>query len=163
MSKKLIAICILVFCLCVIGSFLVNHRTASTVNIVRESPVINSKNTQKNDWIAILEEAPQYKKPDLEQPVVHEVKDIHISDGQIIGIIAGNPNSVLIHIDDLETLEPLQLTEGEGWLPNWQIKQINPDSVVWSNNLNQEIYTQMLFNDKKLAQQKSISKISGIK
>jgi hypothetical protein len=163
MSKKLIKICILVFCLCAVGSSLMNHRTASTVKKNREIAIIDNADFHKNNWVAILEAVPQYKNPELEQPVDSEVKVVHISDGQIIGIIAGKPYSVLIYINNSEAFEPLQLKVGEGWLPNWKIKQINPDSVFWVNNLNQETYQQLLFNDKNTKPRKLTSEISRIK
>jgi len=140
-----------------------NHRTASTAKKVREIPIINSTGFQINNWVTILERVPQYKKPEIAESTNQVNAEILISDGQIIGIVTGKPNSVLIHINQSDTLEPLQLTVGGSWLPNWKIKQINPDSVVWFNHLNQELYTQMLFNDKNFAQQKLISEISGIK
>jgi hypothetical protein len=48
-------------------------------------------------------------------------------------------------------------------LPNWKIKQINPDSVVWFNDLSREFYSQLLFNDKNAKQKKLSTKNSGNK
>jgi hypothetical protein len=163
MSKKLVILCILTFFLCAAGSSLVNHRIANTAKEVREIPIINSTGFQKNNWVAILESVPQYKKPEAEVPINQLAAEVNISDGKIIGIIASKPNSVIIHDNQSATLEPLQLTVGQGWLQNWEIKEINPDSVIWLNNQNQELYTQMLFNDKNIAQKKLVSEISRIK
>jgi hypothetical protein len=146
----------------VVGSLLTNFRTTNTPKNTLEVVQYENKTFQQNDWVAILERAPQYKKAQVLESTTPVTSEVHISDGQVIGIL-DKPSSVLIYVDQPDSLEPLLLTTGEGWLPNWIIEQIRADSVVWVNIENQESYTQFLFKDKSAEQRKSTTEISGIK
>lgn len=64
----------------------------------------------------------------------------------MVGIVVGEPASILLYANSMESLEPLQLRVGEGWLKGWIIEAINADTVEWVNTDTQQTYTQMLFN-----------------
>lgn len=169
MPKQLTVLSLIILSLCAIGSSLLNFQTAGALKSQREFALLDGETFKQIDWIAILSQLPQYKKVEINADTISadpnntQIADVQISDGHIIGIVVGQPNSVLVYVDQSDSLEPLQLTVGEGWLPNWVIKQINPDSVEWSNQLTQQSYTQMLFNHSNSEQKNLTTSKSRIK
>jgi hypothetical protein len=148
MPKQLIILSVVVLCLCAIGGSLVSFQTSAPPKSQREFTLLDSKTFSQLDWVAVLSQLPQYKKAVVKTELVNTpTAVIQISDGHIIGIVVDEPKSVLIYVDQSASLEPLQLTVGEGWLTNWEIKRINVDSVEWFNQSNQQSYKQMLFNN----------------
>jgi hypothetical protein len=110
------------------------------------------------DWKTILSDIPQFKPEKYKAEDIRSVKEVHISDSTIIAIVADTPQSVIIITNENPEIQ-LQLNNGETWLKSWKIKNIEPDSINWVNEANQQTYTQMLFdtpkNDKKALTTKS--------
>lgn len=164
MPKQMVRFCVIIFCLCAIGSSLINFQIANAPKSQRKLTLHDSKTFSQLDWIAVLSQLPQYKKAEEKTESINtQTVELQISDGHLIGIVADEPNSVLIYVSQSDSLEPLQLTVAEGWLTNWVIRRINADSVEWFNQLNQQSYKQMLFNNSNSEQQNLTTSKSGIK
>lgn len=149
MPKQLLKFCALVLCLCIICAALLNFQIAGTSKSQRQLSLLDNDVAAQFDWVAILEQLPQYKQKIVSKVILvnKDIKQAQLSDGKIIGIVLDPPKSVLLYVAQSESLVPLQLTLGEGWLDNWLIKKINADSVVWFDSQSQQSYTQLLFND----------------
>lgn len=162
MPSRLIASAAIILCLSLLLSVLLNFESLPLLQNQRQ---LNFEQTEKaipNDWQNILAAQPQFKKAEralalTEQEMAAQAerikaanKQAKISDAQLIGIIVDNPPSVLLFIQQQANLEPIQLSIGQSWLPDWQLSQINADSAIWHNIQTQQQYTQFLFGNTEL-------------
>lgn len=145
--------------ICVILSAWHNYQTASPPKEQREMLDLLSIDKAQVNWITILSQLPQYRKEDEVKKESDILKEQQISDSQIIGIVVDNPKSVLLLIGSKTEVISHQLSVGEGWLTDWKIQKIEPDSITWVNTRNQQIYIQTLFasveNESKISQPKT--------
>jgi hypothetical protein len=148
MPKQLLLLSVLVLCFCAIVSPLMNFQSAGSTKGPREFTLSDSETFNQIDWVDILSQLPQYRKqaPIDVNSVISSSPEVEISDGIVVGIVVGEPASILLYANSMESLEPLQLQVGEGWLKGWIIEAINADTVEWVNKDSQQTYTQMLFN-----------------
>jgi hypothetical protein len=160
MPSKLIVSAIIILCLSLLLSVLLNFESAPALQNQRQLSFEQIEKTEQNDWQKILAALPQYKKAEralTEEELAAQTKRLNatikqpkISDAQLIGIIVDKPPSVLLFIQQTN-LEPIQLSIGQSWLTDWQLSQINADSAVWRNMQTQQLYTQFLFGNAESA------------
>lgn len=156
MPSKLIASAAIILCLSLLLAVILNFESAPSLQNQRQLSFDEIKKTAQNDWQKIISALPQYQKAEqalTEQELAAQAerlnaanRQLKISDAQLIGIIVDSPRSILLFIQQ-QGLEPMQLSLGQSWLPEWQLSQINADSAVWYNNQTQQHYTQYLFGN----------------
>lgn len=149
MPKQLFLLSVLVLCICAIVSPLMNLQSAGVTKGPREFTLSDSETFNQIDWVDILSQLPQYQKEapiDVNSDTPNSSPQVKISDGIVVGIVVGEPASILLYANSMESLEPLQLQVGDGWLNGWIIEAINADTIEWVNTETQQTYTQMLFN-----------------
>jgi hypothetical protein len=149
----------IILCLSLLLSVILNFESAPALQNQRQLSFEQIEKSAQNDWQNILAALPQYKKAEralTEKELAAQTallnsaaKQPVISDAQLIGIIVDTPPSVLLFLQQAN-IEPIQLSLGEGWLPDWQLSQINADSAIWHNIKTQQKYTQFLFSNAGL-------------
>ena len=145
MIKTLLLPCSAILLICAILAAWLNYQGASPVKEQRELlDLLNEEKIQVN-WLDVLSQLPQYRKPNEVKTEPNIVREQRISDSQIIGIVVDNPKSALLLIDAEPDAMPHQLVVGEGWLKDWKIQKIEPDSITWVNTLTKKSYIQTLF------------------
>lgn len=159
MNRRILLVCIPVVLLIVIISVVThvqsgqyNSEEKNTTDLLSDKPI-------EIDWQSALKVLPQYQSKQKSAPVVIEDKPIQISDSTIIAIVADIPRSILLIKPNQPA--PIQLAEGEGWLDNWSIQTILPDTVVWKNTTNEQTYQQSLFRRPHNNDDNSTSSKSG--
>lgn len=145
MIKPLILPCAIILLACALLSSWLNFQSPSAEARQRDFIDLSSQQKPKDTWADVLAKLPQYRETLEVKAVPEVVRQPKISDSKIIGIVVDKPKSVLLLIDDQSEAIPKQLNIGEGWLENWIIRKIAPDSISWVNTLTQEDYTQTLF------------------
>lgn len=105
-----------------------------------------------SQWLAVLKQVNAYYVPPKETDETSDgasslaqAKSVKLTDGQLVGIVAGSPAKVYV-IAANET-EPDVLLVGEGWLAPWIVATVYKDRVVWRNTQNDETITQYLFDE----------------
>lgn len=126
-------------------AILVNYQSSSFPTKKANFSTLQLQKSTQSDWENTLSGLKQFAqkktaKEDSETTLVTPTLD----DSQIIGIMLGKTKSILLQPKKSTT--PITLRIGESWLSNWNLKEINADSVVWENIQNNENYTQMLFS-----------------
>ncbi|MBD1389809.1 hypothetical protein IC617_10255 [Neiella sp. HB171785] len=106
------------------------------------------------DWQDLLASVAQFQPPVSETAipttsVTVADKSVSILDGKLVGIVVDSPASILIFPANSDTIAPIQLGLGEGWLDGWSIQHIETDRVVWHNSTEQRSITQTLFQSSR--------------
>jgi hypothetical protein len=127
-------------------SALVNFQWAEPLKAKNQLSTQNIKLGMAIDWQSILSQLTQYipAETSIKPQVILETES-NISDATVVGILLNKKRSVLIYNPLQEQLEPMQLKLGEGWLENWILSEIESDFVIWTNQVNNQTYTQPLF------------------
>ena len=145
MIKPLILPSSAILLICAILATWLNYQGASPAKEQRELlDLLNEEKIQVN-WLDVLSQLPQYRKPNEVKTEPDVVREQRISESQIIGIVVDNPKSALLLIDAQKESLPQQFGIGDGWLENWEIQKINPDAITWVNTLTQQNHIQTLF------------------
>ena len=125
--------------------------------------MLSQNNTKQIEWQSIINSLPQFQTQ-LQQ-VAPEIsnRQSQITDSIIVGIVADEPSSVLLILSGSidvssqiiesaqitsslqNTNKIVQLSVGQGWLDNWEIEQISPDSIIWLNLETKGSWQQFLF------------------
>ena len=173
MPNRLIIIALSILGVSLLLAVLSNYQSEPLPEKPRQFNFEQIGKNEQNDWKNILSSLPQYKKPErplTEQELAAQAallnsapKQAVISDSQLIGIIIDKPRSILLFIQQQDSLEPVQLTIGQSWLTDWQLSQINADSAVWLNTQTQQTYTQWLFSHSEQTIDASNTTLSEIK
>ncbi|WP_026377043.1 hypothetical protein [Aestuariibacter salexigens] len=111
-----------------------------------------------NDWVAALEALPQYKKPAppprkpqntaqqnaKPKPQPKPPRQPTIDDSVLIGIVYDQPRQAIL-VNKKKGSQPFYLSEGEGWLTDWRLAQIQIDRLVWVNDMSGDKHIQLMF------------------
>ncbi|WP_416305723.1 hypothetical protein [Neptunicella sp. SCSIO 80796] len=159
MNKSLIIFCLPLLLFITIISVLTNYQSGQYNAEERKEASSTIREQINVNWKTVLAVLPQYKSKQAEISTVVPSKEVHISDSTIIAIVADTPRSILLVAPEQQA--PIQLTEDEGWLANWKINTILPDSVIWINTDNQQTYEQSLFRNSQNDDENSTSSKSG--
>jgi hypothetical protein len=145
MIKTLILPCLAILIICATLGTWLNYQIPSPAKKQREPLDFLSEQKIQVNWTNALSQLPQYKKPDQAKSAPEIVREQQISDSQIIGIVVDNHKSALLLTDNNNKSSPQQFNIGDGWLKNWKVQSIEPDSITWVNTLTQQHYIQTLF------------------
>lgn len=145
MIRALILPGAIVLLVCALLSSWINYQSPSIETKQREFLNISNQQKSKNNWVDVLSQLPQYRKVVEVKAEPEVVQQPQISNSKIIGIVVDKPRSVLLLIDSQTETTPQQLNVGDGWLENWIIQDIAPDSITWVNTQTQQDYIQTLF------------------
>lgn len=99
------------------------------------------------DWKKVLYTMPRYQKPIKSTPKEiskTEAISAKISDAVLLAIVSDHPKQVIMITPNAS--EPKAFIINEGWLDNWVISVIRPDSILWSDETSGETYQQYLYN-----------------
>lgn len=102
---------------------------------------------QAFNWKKILNTMPRYQKPIKSTPKEISKTDAvsaKISDAVLLAIVSDHPKQAIMITPN--TPEPKTFSINEGWLDNWVISVIRPDSILWSDETSGETYQQYLYN-----------------
>ena len=178
MPRKLVFIAVILLSSSVMISPIIYYQQPSAPKDSRELQLLTQNNTKQIEWQSIINSLPQFKKQ-LQQSA-SEINNLppQITDSIIVGIVADELSSVLLVLsgttdESSQLIEPaqiasslentnkiLQLSVGQGWLDNWEIEQILPDSIIWLNRETKDSWQQFLFEsgvNSEATAQKTIS------
>jgi hypothetical protein len=137
---------------------LLNVQTASPLKAKTQDTENSNQTSAHIDWRSILSQLPQYSPKKIERAATKATKiSPQISDSIIVGIVVDEPRSVFLFVPlqvsgpektmppSQKTNEVIQLTVSQGWLEDWKIERILPDSIIWLNSKTKGSYKQPLF------------------
>jgi hypothetical protein len=158
MTKPLTIVCLIVLIASAGMAALLNFQSVEPLKEKAQRLDESKQARAQIDWRGILSQLPQYSPKKIEETSLKGSNTSpDISDSFIVGIVADIPRSAHMHlpsqVDGAErivsstqrTNSIVQLTVGQGWLDDWEIEQILPDSIVWQNNKTKGSYIQPLF------------------
>ncbi|MFT7413118.1 MAG: hypothetical protein ACI9J4_001486 [Paraglaciecola sp.] len=170
MTRPLFILCLIILMGSAGMAVLLNIQTASPLKVKTQNIENSNQASAHIEWRSILSQLPQYSPKKIERAATKVTKiSPQISDSIIVGIVADEPRSVLLFVPlqaggpektmppSQKTNEIIQLTAKQGWLKDWEIEQILPDSIIWLNSKTKGSYKQPLFvtPGKLTSQQKS--------
>ncbi|NCP65641.1 MAG: hypothetical protein GW763_06195 [Paraglaciecola sp.] len=148
MPKNIRILCSVLLVISICSSVAFSLQTAKVAKEVKYAFSYDSALMEQSNWQDILNNVAQFRKVVVKSEETKTVtqREPQISDGQIVGIILGQPRSVIMMVEGQGNNFPFELKEGESWLQNWFIQTINADTVLWINQQTEQTYLQTLFS-----------------
>lgn len=146
MNKRLIATCIVIFVIVIsaalVSSLLGRGQFDATANAIVFPDDIKHEHF---DWFSVLTTMPIYQTDKKDKKPQVAAKVISLSDAKLVAIVSDSPKTAMLLTPESQSLSPLAIKIGEGWLENWTLKTINTDHVVWQSSVSNDTHTQYLY------------------
>lgn len=147
MNRQFVRFCGALVLLTICLSIVVHHRTTSFIPPTGFATAESKQTSAVWDWKSTLATHPQFAPvappPEVTQTVVRR----GIENSTLIGVV---PDAPAVAIIVVESNTVLRIELGQSWIEGWVLIEVDPDHIVWQNEITKEQYTQDLFiQDKK--------------
>ena len=123
------------------------QKQKNAIEVTQASVLSTPDNKAAFDWKSILKKMPQYQDKAVSKKAKSTtLVKTQIKDAQLVAIVIDSPKQALLITPQNNNAPPQAFNINEGWLDDWIISKIHPDSVVWLNTSSEETFQQFLYN-----------------